>query len=74
MAENKTTTTTEKKTTEKAPVEKEPLRVEVVPGDGMTPQQRKEAEESNLPENAENRDKSYLPPSEAVNQNDPEEK
>ena len=62
---------TEKKQPEKK--EEAPLKVAVVPDDGMTEQQRREHEETQTPENVDNRNKSYLPPVEVVNQNAPEE-
>ncbi len=52
---------------EKAPEEKAPLRVEVVPADNRSEADKASEAETQTPENTENRNKSYEPPTEGVN-------
>jgi hypothetical protein len=53
------------KSAPKAPKEDEPLKVSIVPDAPATDGETQE------PANVENRNKSYLPPTEGVNLNDP---
>ena len=75
-APTSTTTTTKAAPASAPPAKKEeaPTRVVVVPDDNLTQAERDSAAESNAPDAVENRNKSYLPPSEGVNYNDPEKK
>ena len=70
------TTTTKAAPASAPPAKKEemPTRVTLVPDDNLTQAERDSAAESNAPDAVENRNKSYLPPVEGVNQNDPEAK
>lgn len=52
----------------KANREEAPLKVSVVPDDGLTDQQRADKAASNEPANVENRNASYLPAREGVDQ------